>query len=101
MQPFDRASFDHVGLHTTEHKPGEVWVEVNRVWVTSPRDDPCNIEWLRFEPDSPAPVELRTMPHLAYRVGDVDRALEGHEVVLEPFDVGEGFATLAFVNVNG
>jgi hypothetical protein len=38
---------------------------------------------------------------LAYRVGDVDRALEGHEVVLEPFDVGEGFATLAFVNMNG
>ena len=101
MQPVDRSRFDHVGLHTTEKRPGEVWVEVNRVWVTSPREDPHNIEWLRFDEDSPAPVELRTMPHLAYRVEDVRKAREGHDIVAEPFEIGDGFATIAFVDVGG
>jgi hypothetical protein len=98
---FDRASFDHIGLVTDEQKAGESWVEATRVWVTSPREHPHNIEWLRFEPDSPITGLLRTQPHVAYRVPDVNAAIEGHEVLAEPFDVGDGFLTVAFVLVDG
>lgn len=101
MGQFDRSRFDHVGIVTTEEKPGESWVEATRVWVTSPRDHPYNIEWLRFEPDSPVTGPLKTQPHVAYRVADVQAAIQGHEVVLEPFDVGDGFLQVAFVNVGG
>ena len=45
--------FSHIGLITTEPKPGEVFVEATRVWVTNFVDHPLKIEWLRFEPDSP------------------------------------------------
>ena len=34
------------------------------MWVTSPRADPFNVEWLRFEPDTPGD---RTAPHRAAR----------------------------------
>ncbi len=98
---FDRSRFDHVGLITDEQKAGESWVEATRVWVTSPRDHPYNVEWLRFEPDSPVTGPLRTQPHVAYRVEDVHRAIEGHTVLAEPFDVGAGFVTVAFVDVAG
>ncbi len=98
---FPRAAFDHVGLITDVEKPGESWVEATRVWVTSPRAHPFNIEWLRFEPDSPITGPLRTEPHVAYRVADVHAAIAGHEVLAEPFDVGNGFLTAAFVLVEG
>jgi len=101
MIAFDRASFDHVGLITAEPKAGESWVEATRVWVTSPRAHPFNVEWLRFEPDSPVTGPLRTEPHVAYRVRDLDDAVRGHEVLAEPFDVGDGFLTVAFVHVDG
>ncbi|HET6943877.1 MAG TPA: hypothetical protein VFI01_00870 [Gaiellaceae bacterium] len=101
IEPFDRASFDHVGLITEEKKPGESWVEATRVWVTSPRAHPFHVEWLRFEPDSPVTGVLRTEPHVAYRVPDVHAAVEGHDVLAAPFDVGEGFATVAFVQIDG
>jgi hypothetical protein len=97
----DRSRFDHVGLVTAEPRRGESWVEATRVWVTSPRDHPFNIEWLRFEPDSPVTGLLRTAPHVAYRVDDVRRAIDGHTVLAEPFDVGDGFLTVAFVEVGG
>src|SRR5688572_25856682 len=97
----DRSTFDHVGVPTTERKQGESWVEATRVWVTSPRAHPCNVEWLRFEPDSPVQGLLRTEPHVAYRVDDVARAIEGHNVLAEPFDVGDGFLTVAFVELDG
>jgi hypothetical protein len=97
----DRSRFDHFGLVTDEPKPGESWVEATRVWVTSPRAHPFNVEWVRFEPDSPVTGPLRTEPHVAYRVDDVARAVEGHTVLAEPFEVGGGFATVAFVDVDG
>jgi hypothetical protein len=98
---FDRSRFDHVGLVTEERKADESWVEATRVWVTSPRAHPYNVEWLRFEPDSPVTGPLRTQPHIAYRVDDVHEALEGHDVLAEPFDVGDGFVMVAFVQVDG
>jgi hypothetical protein len=86
MRQFDRSKFDHIGIVTTQKQPRESWVEATRVWVTSPRDHPYNVEFLRFAPDTPVTGPLRTEPHVAYRVDDLERALEGHEIVLEPFD---------------
>jgi hypothetical protein len=98
---FDRSRFDHVGLVADEPKQGESWVEATRVWVTSPRVHPFNVEWVRFEPDSPITGPLRTEPHVAYRVDDVHQAIANHNVLAEPFDVGNGFLTVAFVDVDG
>jgi hypothetical protein len=101
MVQFDRSRFDHVGIVTEDRHSGESWVEATRVWVTSPRDHPYNVEFLRFEPDSPVTGSLRTQPHVAYRVDDVQAAVQGHNVLLEPFDVGDGFLRVAFVDVDG
>jgi catechol 2,3-dioxygenase-like lactoylglutathione lyase family enzyme len=98
---FDRSRFDHVGIPTADRKDGESWVEATRVWVTSPRAHPYNVEWLRYEPDSPVTGLLREEPHVAYRVDDVQQALEGHDVLAEPFDVGDGFLTVAFALAGG
>ena len=101
MPPPPRSQFDHIGVITDDVKSGESWVEATRVWVTSPREHPYNIEWLRFEPDTPVTGPLRTEPHVAYRVDDVQAAVEGLDVLAEPFDVGDGFLTVAFVIVDG
>ena len=101
MRQFERSRFDHIGVVTTEKQQRESWVEATRVWVTSPREHPYNVEFLRFEPDSPVTGPLRTEPHVAYRVADVREAIEGHDVLLEPFDVSDGFVLAAFVDVGG
>lgn len=98
---FERSRFDHIGIPTAEARDGESWVESTRVWVTSPRAHPCNVEWLRFEPDSPVEGPLRTQPHVAYRVEDVNQAIASHTVLAEPFDVGNGFLTVSFVELDG
>ncbi len=86
--------FDHIGIITTEKKPGEMFIAPTKVWVTQFMDHPYHIEWLRFEPDSPVSGPVRDMPHVAYRVDDIEEASAGLKVLLEPFDVG--FATVGF-----
>ena len=86
---------------TTERQETESWVETTRVWVTSPRAHPYNVEFLRFEPDTPVTGPLRTEPHVAYRVDDVHAAIAAHKVLLEPFPPGPdpNFLVVAFVQV--
>lgn len=100
----DRSRFDHIGLVTDEQKDGESFVAATRVWVTNPRAGGYNIEWLRFEPDSPVTGALRTAPHVAYRVDDLAAAIEGCTVLAEPFDPtgrGDDFLRVAFVEIDG
>lgn len=80
--------FDHVGIVTAEKKAGETFVPATRVWRTDSQKHPFGVEWLRYEPDSPVTGPVRQMPHVAYRVDDIEAAAEGLEVLLEPFDVG-------------
>ena len=104
LRAIERSRFDHIGLITDETKDGESFVAATRVWVTSPRATGLNVEWLRFEPDTPVTGLLRTEPHVAYRVDDLGAAIEGHTVLAEPFDPtgrGDGFLHVAFVQVDG
>lgn len=80
--------FDHIGLITTQRKAGESFVPATRVWRTDFQKHPFRVEWLRFEPDSPVTGPVREMPHVAYRVEEIETAAKGLKVLLEPFDVG-------------
>ncbi len=81
--------FDHVGLPTDDKQPGEMYVEETKVWVTDPNAHPYKVEFLRYEPDSPVTGPVREMPHVAYRVKDLDKAIEGEQILLGPFNATE------------
>ena len=87
--------FDHVGLKTTEEKQGENWVEDSRCWVTSPKDHPYHVEWLRYESDSPVPQEVREKAHIAFRVDSIEEESRDLRVLIKPFEVG-GFVRVGF-----
>ena len=78
--------FDHIGLPTTEKQPDEMYVEATKVWVTNPAHSSQLIEYLRYEPDSPVTGPLRTLPHLCFRVDDLDAAMAGAQIELGPFN---------------
>lgn len=80
--------FSHIGVITTEKKPGERFVPATRVWVTDFQNHPFHVEWLRFEPDSPVTGPVRNMPHVAYKVDSIKEASKGMKVLLAPFEAG-------------
>jgi len=78
-------NFDHVGIPSEEKHPEEMWVEATRVWVTDPARHPQRVEYLRFEPDSPVTGPVRELPHMAFRVDNLEEAIGDAEVLLGPF----------------
>ena len=81
--------FDHVGLPTDKKQKGETYVAATKVWVTSPREDKYKVEYLRFEKASPVKGPVRDLPHLAFRVDSIPKAIKGKKVLLGPFKVDD------------
>lgn len=98
--------FDHVGIWTNESMPGESWVPESRVWVTNPRVHPARIEYLRAaeRPEVAAGEvglwKLWHLPHVAYRVDDLEEAIAGEELILGPFEPAD-FGRVAFIHKDG
>lgn len=58
------------------------------------------VEWIRFEADAPFPDLVKTVPHVAFVVDDLEEAITGREILIHPNRPSEG-VTVAFVVENG
>lgn len=55
---------------------------------------------MRFEEGAPVPELVKTVPHVAFVVDDLDEAIAGREVLIPPNSPSEGI-TVAFIVDNG
>jgi len=92
--------YSHIGLPTTEERDWAGYYEPGRIHYTDFGHSEFGIEWLRFEPDSPMPDLMKTQPHIACLVDDIDAALEGREILVETFSPAEG-VKVAFIVSDG
>jgi hypothetical protein len=89
-------------MTTHDVQPKEDHVPPSKCWVTDPRDHVMRVEYLRYAEDSPVSKEFQASPHIAYGVDELEPHLNGKEIVVQPFDVGEPpFAKVAFTKEEG
>ncbi len=81
--------FNHVGIPTSVTHENESFNADIGLYVTDFSDSEHRIEWLRFLEDSPMPEELKTTAHVAYEVDNLEEAMKGKKVLLEPFDAND------------
>ncbi len=98
--------FDHIGFFTTEPQEGEFWVESLQAWVTNARVHPWRLEFIRFkerretDQSDMGRWKLWNMPHVAYRVDNLEEAISGEEIVLGPIEPAD-FGRAAFIHKEG
>jgi len=82
--------YHHIGIPTNVPRPGERYLERFKMYVSAFETSPCGIQWMRFEPDSPIHALIKSVPHIAFEVDDLEAAIEGKEVLTEPNSPSEG-----------
>jgi hypothetical protein len=75
--------FHRMGIPTDTPRTGEQYLEDWKMYVSGFQTSPYGIEWMRFEKDSPISELVKTVPHLAFEVDDLEIALEGKELIGE------------------
>jgi len=92
--------YHHLGIPTTVERAGETYLPQFGMYVSGYETSPYRIQWMRFEPDSPLPELVKTVPHVAFEVDDLAQALIGKRVLIEPNSPSSG-VMVAFVVDDG
>ena len=84
--------FHHLGIPTTQARENERYLAFAKVHTSGFAQSPFGVEWMRWEEDSPLHALIKTVPHLAFVVEDLDRELEqrGLCVLVPPNPPSEG-----------
>jgi hypothetical protein len=80
------ANFHHMGIPTMERKPGERFSEGFGMYTSDGECKALRIQWHRFAADSSLHPLIRTVPHVAFKVADLDLAIAGCNVLLGPYE---------------
>ena len=94
------STFHHFGVPVNVEQDNETYIAGARVFITDAESHPYRVEYLRFEKDSPMHEDVINNPHAAFMVDDLKAALEGENVIIEPFDATETLR-VAFINDKG
>jgi hypothetical protein len=90
--------YHHLGIPCEARRPGEVYIEHLKIHVSGFETSPYGVEWMRFEPGCPVSELLRTVPHIAFEVDDLDEALRGKEVLTPPNSPSDGVRVAMIVH---
>lgn len=92
--------YHHIGIPTQTPREGEVYLEQLKMYASGFETSAFGVEWLRFEDDAPFPELVKTVPHVAFVVDDLEAAIRGCEVLIQPNSPSRG-VTVAFIVDNG
>lgn len=92
--------YHHLGIPTTAKKENETYLKDYKLYVSGYEESPYGIEWMRYEPDSPLPELVKTIPHIAFKVDNLEEELIGKEIIIQPNSPSKG-VRVAFIVDNG
>ena len=95
-----RLRFHHLAIPTGRELPAQDYLAPYKLFASGYMESPYGIEWMKFDPDCPLPELVRTLPHVAFVVDDLQAAIAGQEILIAPNSPTEG-VTVAFIVHNG
>ena len=92
--------YHHVGIPTSGSFEGEIPLPHLKLTVSDHRNNPFGIQWQRYWEGAPYPDLVKTVAHVAFEVDDLQAAIKGQKVIIEPNSPSRG-VVVAFIEVNG
>jgi len=90
--------FHHIGIPTNKPIPGEKYIDSLKMYVTGFETSPYGTEWMRFEDDSPISELIKTVPHIAFEVDNMQEALKGKDVITEAHTISAGIRVAMIID---
>ncbi len=90
--------YHHMGIPTDQPRASERYLAHLKMYVSGFESSPYGIEWMRFEPDSPVSELVRTVAHIAFEVDDIEREIQGKELLGEVGSPSEGVRVAMIVD---
>lgn len=90
--------YHHLGIPTTTPRQNETHLDHLKIHVSGFTTSPYGIEWMRFDPDCPVSELVRTVPHIAFEVDDLDSAIAGKTLLGDVSSPSQGVRVAMIVD---
>lgn len=81
----NKRRYHHLGLVANKPMEGEHYIEDWKISLTSYDESEFHLQWCRYHEGCPLPELVKTVPHVAFIVDNIEKALEGKKVIYGPF----------------
>jgi hypothetical protein len=81
----NKRRYHHLGLIATQPMEGEYFIENWKISFTPYDQSEFHLQWCRYHEGCPLPELIKTIPHVAFIVDDLQKALEGKKLIYGPF----------------
>ena len=92
--------YHHIGIPIPKPREGSYYLADYKVWAGGFAQSPYGVEWMHYEADCQVPELVKTLPHVAFEVDDLDAELAGHEILISPNSPSPG-VRVAFIVHDG
>ena len=92
--------YNHIGIPTSGSFEGEIPLPHLKLTVSDHKNNSFGIQWQRYWEGAPYPDLVKTVAHVAFEVDDLEAAIKGQKVIIEPNSPSRG-VVVAFIEVNG
>ena len=77
--------YHHMGIPTDEVRSNEKFSEAFGMYTSDVEGD-FRIQYHRFTDDSPLHPLIKSLPHVAIQVDNLEKAVKGYEILLGPYE---------------
>ncbi|PJE78608.1 hypothetical protein CI610_02457 [invertebrate metagenome] len=92
--------YHHCGIPTQNKLDDGTYLPHLKMTVSGYGRNAYGIEWMRFDEDADFPDIVKTLPHIAFEVDDINEAIAGKNVIISPNSPSAG-VMVAFIEDNG
>jgi hypothetical protein len=92
--------YNHIGIPTEKRFDGEIDIPHLKITVSDHKSNPFGIQWMRYWDNAPYPELIKTVPHVAFEVDDLETALIEQKIIISPNSPTPG-VIVAIIEVNG
>jgi hypothetical protein len=83
--------FHHIGMPTDEVREGERYSPMFGMYTSDAASEIVRVQYHRFEAGSTLHPLVRRVPHMAFKVDLLDRAVQGKTILLGPYEPIDGY----------
>ncbi|MFH1851588.1 MAG: hypothetical protein ABIA75_04520 [Candidatus Neomarinimicrobiota bacterium] len=92
--------YNHFGIPTSSCFEDEIDLPNLKMTVSDHENNPYGIQWQRYWENAPYPDLVKSVPHVAFEVDDLQKELSGKKIIIKPNSPSDGLL-VAFIEVNG
>lgn len=92
--------YHHIGIPTSQPLPQADYNPEFKCYASGYFHSPYGVEWMKYDSDCPLPDLVKAVPHVAFVVDNIQEAITGKEVLIQPNSPTAG-VTVAFIADHG